>query len=73
MAWLLKTPICTFAIRLFHGHFALYVGDELLQTASSPEALADNVYTHTSEYYEWDISDCEVGNSLLEWSRIETR
>ena len=73
MFWSLETPVCTFAIRPYRGKYALYVDDELLQTASSPDALADNVYTHTSEYYEWDVSDFDVDASLPEWSRMNLR
>lgn len=68
MRWELKTEICTFIIVPYKGEYALYVDDELLQTAESPEAIADNVFTHTSEFYEWDVSSLDCEDSLSAWT-----
>ena len=67
MYWTLKTPICTFIIIPNEDRFALYVNSELLQMAATPDALADNVFTHTSEYFDWDSSDYDVEDSLAAW------
>lgn len=68
ITWKLKTLLCTFEIRQHKKDFALYVDDEMLQTAPDPGSLADNVFTHTSEYFPWDVSDYEVEDSLSEWT-----
>lgn len=72
MRWELKTPVCKFIIRPYKTGYALYVEDELLQIAPTPDCLADNVFTHTSEYYDWDVSDWDVEDSLSAWMLFKT-
>lgn len=67
MSWILRTSVCTFRIVRHRDKFALYADDEFLQEAESANALADNVFTHTSEYDLWDLSDCDVEDSLSAW------
>lgn len=59
--------MCTFVIVPHKSTFRLYVGDNYLQEASTPGALADNVFTHTSEYDDWDLSSFDVEDSLSAW------
>lgn len=72
MSWEYKTPICRFVIRPYNGEYGLFVDSELLQTALDPGALADNVFTHTSEFYPWDASSFEASDSLCDWERISS-
>lgn len=53
-----------------NGKFALLVDDEEVSRANSPIQLADNVYTHTSDCYDWDISDEEGPSDISEWSYL---
>lgn len=71
MYWKLNTPVCTFIIAAKGNGFALYADSEFLQSASTADALADNVYTHTSEFPEWDMSEYEAEDSLSAWELLK--
>jgi len=71
IAWKLETPVCTFVIVPHKREYRLYVEDEFLQSAPTPDALADNVFTHTSEFADWDMSSFDVEDSLSAWETFK--
>lgn len=67
-----KSPVGTFWIKeATDGSFVLGIGDIALGFYVSPVAAADDVYTHTTGHYPWDLLDCEVDgpSGISEWSR----
>ena len=71
--YMYNSPIGRLVIkRLPDGKYGLFYADELWGRWSSPQAAADDVYTHTTGCYDWDKLDCQVEDvpsDLSEWKR----
>lgn len=71
--WIYHSPIGPFVIkRLQNGKYGLLYADEIWGQWSSPQAVADDVYTHTTGCYDWDKLDClieDVPTDLSEWEK----
>ncbi len=69
MKYIYKTRIGTFSILMQSGgRWGLWINDDLLGSYQSPESAANNVYTQTTGYYEWDSLDPVIEPcDLSEW------
>lgn len=66
-----KSRVGTFWIKPnMHGQHLLGINDESLGAYNSPIHAADDVYTHTTGYFEWDKLDGKLFNvptDIYEW------
>jgi len=49
------------------GKYVLKHDDDEFGRAKDPQTIADNVYTHTCDWDEWDNSDEEGPTDLSQW------
>lgn len=72
--WIYDSPIGRFIIKyLPNGKFGLIYNNELYGIWQSPQAAADEVYTHTTGCNEWDFLDGQIDDlptDLSEWIKI---
>lgn len=72
--WIYKSPIGQLTIKqLSNGRYGLFYSDELYGSWDSPQAAADEVYTHTTGCDKWDFLDGQIEDTppdLSEWIRI---
>lgn len=45
-------------------------GYESFDEYDRPEDVADSLFTHTSQWFDWDCSDFDCPDGLGEWSRL---
>ena len=72
--WKYDSPIGTLYIKkLPNGRFGLIYNGIVWESSHSPQAEADNVYSHCTGCAEWDMLDGTVFNvptDLSEWIKI---
>lgn len=68
MPWYYESPFGKMEIRKVNDRkYVLSFDGEDVSFAHTPQAIADNVFTHTSEIFEWDDSDFEGPIDLSAW------
>lgn len=71
MRWCYRSPFGVLEIvPKRNGNFVLVLDGEEFDESHSPQAVADNLYTHTSGFFEWDVSDFDGPTDLSEWTYI---
>lgn len=72
--WVYHSPIGDLVVKLWtNGRYALLHNGECYGFWATPQAAADEVYTHTTGCSEWDALDCQVDDvptDLSEWEKI---
>ena len=74
MMWVYHSPIGDLIIKRWtNGKYVLLYDNERYGFWASPQAVADEVYTHSTGCTEWDLLDCQVEDEpsdLSEWQRL---
>lgn len=69
--WYYNSPIGTMRIFLdVNRRYTLEINGEAYGSYPSPQSAADDVYTHTTDCYEWDLLDgtiLDVPSGIDEW------
>lgn len=69
--WLYRSPIGPISIQLLpNGRYGLFYNGQCSGSYSSPIAAADDIYTHASGIFEWDLRQEDPVNDpagLDEW------
>lgn len=72
--WIYNSPIGRFTIKqLSNGRYGLFYSDELYGSWHSPQAAADEIYTHTTGCNRWDTLDGQIDDVptyISEWIKI---
>lgn len=72
--WIYHSPIGDLCIkRLPNGRYGLLYQDTIWESSITPQAEADNVYTHTTGCWDWDQLDGNIDDvpiDLSEWEKI---
>lgn len=71
--YIYRSPIGIFSIRILNNRYALCFANNVLGYYNSAVAAADDVYTHTTGLYKWDILDCQIHDvptDIYEWELV---
>lgn len=72
--WIYHSPVGDLVIKqLPNGKYALLHNGEMYGFWRSPQAAAEDVYTHATGCSNWDLLDCQIDNApvdLTEWEKI---
>jgi len=73
--YIYRSPVGTFSIKYHNGKYQLWIKDMHLGSYNSAVSAADDVYTHTTGYYEWDCRPDLISDpsDLSEWQIVSHR
>ncbi len=74
--WVYHSPIGNLYIKRLHNErYGLVYNNTVWESCHSPQAEADNVYSHVTGCYDWDRLDGQISDvpaDLSEWEFVNT-